>query len=83
MWDHVYHMQHRGGEIGHHHAKQIGDNHYEMTFTDMYPDLLKYGIAYGFARRLLPQGTHVKIWYGEETPQMDNGDESTIMYIKW
>ena len=83
MWDDIYHMQHRGGEIGNHHVKKIDDSYYEVSFTDIYPDLLSYGIAHGFARRLLPKGTFVKIWYDENVRRQDENDELTVMYLQW
>lgn len=83
-WDDIYHHQHRGGEIGHHHVEQVEDNYYVCTFTDVYPDDFKYGLAYGFARRFLPKGTPFNIRYRDAFNRMDlGGAENTIMEIKW
>lgn len=83
-WDHIYHHQHRGGEIGNHYVEKITDTHFKCTFTDVYPDDLKYGIAYGFARRFLPKGTSFVIKYEDMNQRMDKGNaDQTVMFISW
>ena len=34
--------------------EKISETEYRCTFADMYPDDLKYGLAFGFAKRFLP-----------------------------
>jgi len=83
-WDDIYHHQHQGDNIGNHHIEKISDTQFKCTFTDVYPDDLKYGIAYGFARRFLPKGTQIIIEYDDLNNRMDEGSSpETVMHISW
>jgi hypothetical protein len=83
LWNDIYQMQHRGGDIGQVITEKIGDKHYKTTHVHLYPDDLTYGVGYGFARRFLPTGTQFTVSYDEVVPRMDQGGTETIIYVKW
>lgn len=83
VWDNVYQMQHRGGDIGQVKTEKINDTTYKTTHVHLYPDDLTYGVGYGWAKRFLPTGTSFKVWYDESIPRMDEGGEETIIHISW
>ena len=83
MWNEVYHMQHRGSDIGHIVAEKIDDKTYKLTLSTLYPDDLEYGVCYGFLRRFLPRGTSFKVWYDGDVLRKDQGGTETIMHVAW
>lgn len=83
-WDDAYQHLHRYGDAGSIRCEKVNDKHYKTTHTDLYPDDFTYGLAYGYARRLLPRGTSFKIYYEPDTPRRDDGNApSTILHITW
>lgn len=83
-WDDIYQMQHRGGDIGEVKVETLAPTHIKTIHRHIYPDELTYGVGYGFARRLVPVGTHVAVFYDENLPRLDEGDgEQTIIHFKW
>jgi hypothetical protein len=82
-WDGLYHMQHRGGEIGYVKTERISDTHYTTTHRHIYPDDMTYGLAYGMARRWLPSTTRFTVKYDENIPNRDNGGDVTVIHVEW
>lgn len=84
MWDALYHMQHRGGDIGYVKTEKLGEKHYRTTHVHLYPDDFTYGIAYGWCRRFLPPGTRFTVKYENINRRLDmgNGDE-TVILVEW
>lgn len=84
MWDNIYQMQHRGGNVGSVQIEKIDENHYRSIHQHIYPDDLTYGLAYGWCRRFLPEGTRFKVSYEEINNRLDQGDNNqTVIIIKW
>jgi len=82
-WNDLYHMQHRGGDIGYVKVEQLGETHYKTIHKNLYPDDMLYGVAYGMSRRFLPSGTSFKVYYDEQVRRVDDGGEETIIHIIW
>lgn len=83
MADVIYKMNNRGSNIGGLTCDVVNDHSIIMTYITPLPDHLWYGIAYGFARRLLPKGTHITAYFDEHVVQRDEGGEKTVIHIKW
>lgn len=83
-WDDIYYSVHRGGDIGHVTTEAVTPTHYKITLTDIYPDDLSYGIAYGFARRFCPAGKTFKVYYEPNVPRRDDGGaDVTLINVTW
>jgi len=82
-WDDAYLMNNRGPGIGAHRCEVVDGHHVKVIKTTPLPDDFEYGVAYGFARRFLPAGTHFTIYYDEEAARMDQGGEETIIHVVW
>src|SRR5688572_26603129 len=52
--DFAYQSAHRNGDVGKFVCEMLGEKHYRIACTDLYPDDLTYGLLYSFARRFLP-----------------------------
>ena len=87
MWESMYYGVHRGhtyGEMGHIDVERMSPSHFKVTFTDLYPDDLSYGIMYAYARRFLPPGTPFKVYYDLERPTRDqDGADTTVIHVSW
>ncbi len=80
----TYQMQHRNGDAGFLEVEKVEDKHIKITVNVPYPDDLEYGVAYGFARRFLPEGTVYNIKYDEEkTRREQGGEDDTVIHIRW
>jgi hypothetical protein len=82
-FDMAYQMNHRNGEAGQIITEQIEERYFRIKLEDIYPDDMTYGIFYGFARRLLPQGTQFSVKYDEGQLNRDRGGDETILHIRW
>lgn len=83
-WDLHFHTNHRNGEIGHIVTQKVNDKFYKTIHRHIYPDDLNYGLAYGFARVFLPQGTRFDVWYEDNNHRLDNGGgEETVICVRW
>lgn len=83
LWNDLYHLQHRNGQIGEVKAEQINDHHIRTIHTHLYPDDFTYGLAYGMAKRFLPPGTVFRVTYDSSVPRIDEGGDVTIIDVEW
>lgn len=83
MWNDLYHLQHRGSEIGSVKTEKISETHYRTIHDHLYPDDMVYGLAYGMARRFLPKGTAFQISYAQGVSRKDEGGKVTIVEVQW
>lgn len=84
MWDAIYQMQHRGGDVGYVKIEQLSDTSYRTTHRHLYPDDITYGVAYGFGTRFLPQETNFSVAYEDDNARLDSGDaQETVILVKW
>lgn len=82
-WNKIYQLQHRNGDVGQLQAEKLTDTHFKVTFDIIYPDDFIYGVAYGMARRFLPNQTKFVIKYDDSVLQMDKGGKETVLDITW
>ncbi len=83
-WDIHFHANHRNGEVGRIVTEKINDKTYKTTHQHIYPDGLNYGLAYGFARQILPKGTPFKVEYEDYNYRLDRGGaDKTVIIVSW
>ena len=81
--DVAYHMNHRGGEIGHYAALVISDRQVDLVCQNPYPCEFDYGIIYGMAARFCPKGAHVQIRHDDDALCRQKGAESCTYHVTW
>lgn len=80
--DTAYHLNHRGGEIGHYVYEKIGERHVRLTCTNPYPSDFDYGLIYATARLYALPGTRFYV-VRAESPCRLNGDDTCIYDVTW
>lgn len=85
IWNDLYQMLHRGGDLGCIRYEKVADKHCKTIHTVPYPDDMSYGVLYGYGKRFLSASTHFRVFYDPDFPARDYGGtgESTIIHIKW
>jgi hypothetical protein len=79
--DQAYHMNHRGGEIGHYILKEKGENHIIVEANNPYPCELDKGLCLALALRYKPTA---KLTEEEEIKGCrKKGGDSCIYRISW
>lgn len=80
--DGFYQAAHRNGDAGQILSEKLSDKHYRISFTDIYPDDMSYGIMYALVKRFIPPKTHFKVDYDHDTTARDKGGTgATVMHI--
>lgn len=80
--DVAYHINHRGGRIGHYKAEIIGESHVRMTCENPYPSDFDYGIIYRTVQKFSTKGTIFTIKRAE-SPSRLQGDDMCIYDVTW
>jgi hypothetical protein len=80
--DVAYHMNHRGGEIGHYRYEKIGDRHVRMVCDNPYPSDFDYGLIYAMTRRYAGHRADFTVTRAD-SPCRRKGDDRCIYDIKW
>ncbi|MGO9310705.1 MAG: hypothetical protein ACLQDL_16990 [Spirochaetia bacterium] len=81
--DVAYHMNHRGGEIGHYNCKTDGSKKATMECVNPYPCDFDRGIIVAMARRFGPQGGTVRVTHDDTKPCRKKGEESCTYNVAW
>ncbi|MFH0825778.1 MAG: hypothetical protein V2B18_23735 [Pseudomonadota bacterium] len=86
--DVAYHMNHRGGEIGHYRYSQEGVqgglNRALMVCPNCYPCFFDLGVIEGFSRRFKPEGAvGVVVRHDDSRPCRRKGDNECTYIISW
>ncbi|HCC08356.1 MAG TPA: hypothetical protein DEP72_09400 [Clostridiales bacterium] len=82
--DMAYHMNHRGGEIGHYTYTKTGDNSGKMVCTNPYPCEFDMGIIEAMAERFLPSDSiMVTVEHTDSHVCRKTGAESCTYVITW
>lgn len=81
--DVAYHMNHRGGEIGHYDYQKTGDRSGKMVCNNPYPCDFDRGIIVATAKKFAPQGTFVKVEEDKSQPCRKKGADSCTYLIIW
>ena len=81
--DVAYHMNHRGGEIGHYEYKAQGPSKAAMVCANPYPCDFDRGIITAMARRFAPKSESVRVVHDDSKPCRKHGDESCTYMVTW
>ncbi|MEW6530239.1 MAG: hypothetical protein AB1473_05340 [Thermodesulfobacteriota bacterium] len=86
--DVAYHMNHRGGEIGHYTYKyegvQNGLHRATMTCENPYPCAFDWGVIEGFAKRFKPKDcVDVVVRHSSDEQCRRKGHESCTYHVSW
>ncbi|MEW5919640.1 MAG: hypothetical protein AB1796_01565 [Bacillota bacterium] len=82
--DVAYHMNHKGGEIGHYNYKQTGEKSGAMVCQNPYPCEFDRGIVTSVARKFKPaSSTIVTVKHDDAAPCRNKGADSCTYYITW
>ena len=81
--DIAYHMNHRGGEIGHYQYVRIGDCEAQIVCTNPYPDDFDKGIITAMCRKFVMKIMSVKVVVDETKPDRTHGGDSTTLLVTW
>ncbi|NDJ78632.1 MAG: hypothetical protein GYB65_20475 [Chloroflexi bacterium] len=82
-WNNIYLANNRGTDPGDFQIEFVDDQHAIMHCRIPWPDDYTYGVFYGAARRWLPDSTDFTVYYEEDGPRRDFGDETTVIHIDW
>lgn len=81
--DTAYHMNHRGGEIGHYEFRQTGPNAGLMRCTNPYPCRFDLGLLTEATRLFAPYGAaFVRVEHASERCRK-NGDKDCVYSLAW
>jgi len=81
--DVAYHMNHRGGEIGHYTYKAEGPRRATMECANPYPCDFDRGIITAMARRFAPTGGAVRVTHDDAKPCRKQSGESCTYHVSW
>ena len=81
--DIAYHMNHRGGEIGHYTFKAGNDNGGTLVANNPYPSDFDLGIIQAVAQKFAPAGTRPAVSLDTAAPTRLNGADSCTYTIGW
>ena len=82
--DIAYHMNHRGGEIGHYQFKSTGDRAGAMLCNNPYPCNLDRGLVDAVARKFKPtDATSVSVKHDDSQPCREKGADACTYLIRW
>jgi hypothetical protein len=83
-WNGIYQYLHRNGDVGQIVCEKINEQHFKLTFTDLYPDDFSYGIMYGYGRRFVSPA-HFTVYYDPMVTPRDRGGTQghTVIHLRW
>ncbi len=81
--DVAFHMNHRGGEIGHYTYASTGPKQATLVCDNPYPCDFDRGIIVAMARRFGPKGVTTKVVHDDTKPCRRKGDESCTYHVSW
>ncbi len=81
--DIAYHMNHRGGEIGHYQFTVTGNQTGKMVCNNPYPCDFDRGIITAMAVRFAPKDTNPKVTHDDSQPCRKKGANTCTYLITW
>lgn len=81
--DVAYHMNHRGGEIGHYTFTKTGERSGTVTCRNPYPCAFDRGIVDAMATRFKPKGSFAKVRHDDAGPCRSKGADTCIYLVSW
>lgn len=83
--DVAYHMNHRGGEIGHYKPKRTADREVHVVCDNPYPCDFDRGIIASLANRFKPHGHdhNARVRHADDEPCRKDGSDSCTYILSW
>ncbi|NQV33506.1 MAG: hypothetical protein HQ515_12505 [Phycisphaeraceae bacterium] len=81
--DVAYHMNHRGGDIGHYAFEKTGEQSCKMVCDNPYPCDFDMGIIEATARKFSSEGVHLGIRHETSEQCRKKGDDVCTYLISW
>ena len=81
--DMAYHMNHRGGDIGHYNFEKTGEQSGKMVCDNPYPCDFDLGIIEATAKRFAPKGVSTNVKHDDSQPCRKKGDDSCTYFVSW
>jgi len=81
--DAAYHMNHRGGEIGHYKFTKTGERLGTMECRNPYPCDFDQGLIEAMVRRFMPAGSMPKVTHDASKPCRNKQGDSCTFLISW
>jgi hypothetical protein len=81
--DMAYHMNHRGGEIGHYTFQSTGPKSGKVVCKNPYPSEFDQGIVYTVAHKFAPPGTVPQVKLDETAPTRKKGADACTFLVTW
>ncbi len=81
--DAAYHMNHRGGDIGHYHTRVVSNHQIEIVAETPFPCDLDYGIILGLARRFRPPKGNLLVIHNLFAPCRKKGAHTCTYHVRW
>jgi len=82
--DVAYHMNHRGGEIGHYYYERTGERSAKMVCSNPYPCDFDRGIIVAMAKKFRPaDALIIKVRHDDLAPCRKKGADSCTYIIEW
>ncbi len=81
--DGAYHMNHRGGEIGHYSFEKTGPRQGTVTCHNPYPCEFDRGIVMAMAIQFKPQGSVVRVQHDPDGPCRSKLGDSCTYVVSW
>ncbi len=79
----AYHIDHRGGEIGHYDFTKLGPNRARMVCANPYPCEFDLGLIQSMARRFQPAGRTPSVTHDETQSCRRKGGASCTYLVAW
>jgi hypothetical protein len=83
LLDEAYHMNHRGGDIGHYHVKLVGSRQIDIIAQNPFPCDLDLGIISGLANRFRPEKAHPIAYHDILKPCRKHGADYCVYHVSW
>lgn len=81
--DVAFHLNHRGGEIGHYTFTKTGERRGEMVCHNPYPCTFDHGLIEAMAKRFAPAGARSTVTHDDSKPCRTHLGESCTYLISW
>jgi hypothetical protein len=81
--DDAYHMNHRGGEIGHYVFKKTGAKSGQIECNNPYPCEFDLGIVQAIAKRFAAPGAQIEVVHDPAKPCRSRQGESCTFLVTW
>ena len=82
--DEAYHLNHRGGEIGHYSFERVAAKHIEMTSTSLYPCEFDRGVVAGFSTIARPADIEtLRVYHDRNSPCRRLGGPFCLYHVAW